>query len=122
MTFHGSTLYIALQRGRSRFPIRLFQSLIDPMEAQGWHEELETALKMAAQMRDHDVDPFFIAKSLLSHNYRISCLEEVMQAADRYINMGMAEAERTRLIRAIEKAKDIDSYTSQTERNSFGLE
>lgn len=85
-------------------------------------EELETALKMAAHMRDKDVDPFFIAKSLLSLNYRITQLENVMQAADRYVNMGMSESERTKLIRSIEKAKDIDSYTSQTSRSSFGLE
>ena len=85
-------------------------------------EELETALKMAAQMRDRKIDPFFIAKSLLSHNYRIKHLEEVMRAADRYINHGMSEQERTRLIREIEKAKDTESYTSGEGRNSFGLE
>ena len=85
-------------------------------------EELETALKMAAQMRDRKIDPFFIAKSLLSHNYRIKHLEEVMRAADRYINHGMSEQERTRLIREIEKAKDAESYTSGEGRNSFGLE
>ena len=31
-------------------------------------EELETAIKMAAQMRDKNIDPFFIAKTLVSHN------------------------------------------------------
>jgi len=98
------------------------ETTADPIMSKPTEEELETALKMAAQMRDHDVDPFFIAKALLSHNYRISCLEEVMSAADRYVNMGMSERERTHLIRAIEKAKDLDSYTSQTERGSFGLE
>ncbi len=85
-------------------------------------EELETALKMAANMRDKKIDPFFIAKTLLSHNYRIKHLEEVLQAADRYINFGMSEQERTHLIRAIEKAKDIDSYTSGKRSESFGLE
>ena len=85
-------------------------------------EELETALKMAAQMRDKNIDPFYIAKSLLSHNYRIKHLEEVMRAADRYINHGMSEQERTRLIREIEKAKDAESYTSGEGRESFGLE
>ena len=85
-------------------------------------EELETALKMAGQMRDKDVDPFFIAKALLSMNYRVNHLESVLQAADRYVNMGMSESERIKLIRSIEKAKDIDSYNSNTERSSFGLE
>jgi len=41
-------------------------------------EELETALKMAAQMRDKNLDPFFIAKALLSHNYRMKYLEEIL--------------------------------------------
>ena len=73
-------------------------------------------------MRDKKIDPFFIAKSLLSHNYRIKYLEEIMHAADRYINRGMSEQEKTHLIRTIEKAKDAESFTSGKERNSFGLE
>ena len=85
-------------------------------------EELETALKMAAQMRDKKIDPFFIAKSLLSHNYRIKYLEEIMHAADRYINRGMSEQEKTHLIRTIEKVKDAESFTAGRERDSFGLE
>lgn len=85
-------------------------------------EELETALTMAAQMRDNDIDPFFIAKALLSHNYRIKYLEEILQSADRYINHGMSEQEKTQLIRIIEKAKDAESFTSGRRRDSFGLE
>lgn len=85
-------------------------------------EELESALKIAAQMRDKKSDPFFIAKSLLSHNYRIKYLEEIMHAADRYINRGMSEQEKTHLIRTIEKAKDAESFTAGKERDSFGLE
>ncbi len=85
-------------------------------------EELETALKIAARMRDEKVDKYFIAKSLLSHHYRIKYLEEVLRAADRYINQGMSEQERTHLIRTIEKAKDADSFTASNERDSFGLE
>ena len=85
-------------------------------------EELDTALKMAAQMRDKKVDPFFVAKSLLSHNYRIKYLEEIMKSADRYINQGMSEQERIHLIRNIEKAKDAESFTSGKGRDSFGLE
>jgi hypothetical protein len=85
-------------------------------------EEMALALKMAAQMRDKKIDPFFIAKALLSHNYRIRYLEEVMQAADRYINHGMSEREKTHLTRIIEKAKDAESFTANRQRDSFGLE
>ena len=86
------------------------------------NEELETALKMAANMRDKKIDPFFVAKTLLSHNYRMKYLEEIMQAADRYINRGMSEQEKTHLIRTIQKVKDAESFTSQGEAESFGLE
>lgn len=85
-------------------------------------EELESAIKMAIQMRENRIDPFFVAKTLLSHNYRIKHLETVLKAADRYLNMGMAERERTQLLRAIDKAKDAESHTAQQERESFGLE
>jgi hypothetical protein len=85
-------------------------------------EELDTALKMAAHMRDKDIDPFFVAKSLLNHNYRIKYLEEVLQTADRYINQGMSEQEKTHLIRTIQKAKDAESFTSGHPIDSFGLE
>ncbi len=85
-------------------------------------EELEAALKMAAQMRDKKIDPFCIAKSLLSHNYRIKYLEEILKSADRYINRGMSEQEKTHLIRTIEKAKDAESFTSGQGRERFGLE
>lgn len=85
-------------------------------------EELDAALKMAIQMREKNVDPFHVAKSLLSHNYRIHYLEQVLRSADRYINMGMSERERTELLRAIEKAKDAEFHTAQQEQASFGLE
>ena len=85
-------------------------------------EELDSALHMAIQMREKKMDPFFLAKTLLSHNYRMGYLEQVLKAADRYVNMGMAEKERTDLMLAIEKAKDSESHTAQQERESFGLE
>jgi len=85
-------------------------------------EELATALNMAEQMRDKKLDPFFVAKSLLSHNYRIKYLEEILQTADRYINQGMSEQEKTHLIRTIQKVKDAESFTSGHTINSFGLE
>jgi len=86
------------------------------------NEELEAALKMAANMRDKKIDPFFVAKALLSHNYRIKYLEEILSSADRYINRGMSEQEKTHLIRTIQKIKDAESFTSGQEADSFGLE
>lgn len=61
-------------------------------------EELETALKTAEQMRDTKDDPCYIAKALLSCNYRIKYLEEILHMADHYINHGMADQDKTHLI------------------------
>ncbi|MCK4706908.1 MAG: hypothetical protein KAT90_15645 [Gammaproteobacteria bacterium] len=84
--------------------------------------EVDSAIKMAIQMRENQMDPFFVAKTLLSHNYRIKYLEEVLKAAERYINMGMAERQHTALLKAIEKANDAESHTAQQEREVFGIE
>ena len=86
------------------------------------NDELETALKMSANMLDKKIDPFFIAKSLLSHNYRLKYLEEILHSADRYINHGMSEQEKTHLIRTIQKIKDAETFTSGQGDKSFGLE
>ena len=85
-------------------------------------EELELAIQTAIAMREKNDDPYKLAKCLLSHNYRIKHLEEVLAIADRYCNMGMAQRELTHLIRAIDKAKSLESYTSQNEQEQFGLE
>ncbi len=85
-------------------------------------KELESAIAMAEQMRDEHNDPHLIAKSLLSEHYRAQYLQEVLLAADRYINLGMAETERTHLIRAIEKAKNLESYSTHQSHDDFGLE
>jgi len=85
-------------------------------------KELELAIQAAVKMRENNDDPHNLAKCLLSHNYRMKHLEEVLTSADRYFHMGMSERERTHLIRAIDKAKNLESYTSQREQERFGLE
>ncbi|MCW8934785.1 MAG: hypothetical protein OQK98_08680 [Gammaproteobacteria bacterium] len=84
--------------------------------------ELKTALVAAATMKEHDKDPFFIAKALLNHNYRLKHYEDLLKAADRYMNHGQAERERMKLLRCIEQIKDIESRTGNTQNESFGLE
>jgi hypothetical protein len=85
-------------------------------------EELQAAIQKAIEMREQNDDPFNLAKCLLSHNFRMKHMEDVLKSADRYINMGMSEQERTQLISAIAKAKDTESYTSQQQQERFGLE
>ena len=84
--------------------------------------ELKTALVAAATMKEHDKDPFFIAKALLNHNYRLKHFEELLKSADRYMNHGQAEHERLKLLKCIEDIKDAESRTSNKHSDSFGLE
>ena len=85
-------------------------------------QELKIALQAAAEIKEHNADTHHLAKALLNHNYRIGYLEEVLKAADRFMNHGMAERERMILLRAIEKAKEAEYRTAGTEHEDFGLE
>jgi len=85
-------------------------------------EELEMAINTAVAMLKNNDDPFNLAKCLLSHNLRMKHLEEVLTLADRYFNMGTSEWEPALLIRAIEKAKNVELYTSPEKQEKFGLE
>lgn len=85
-------------------------------------EELKVALKTAMLMKESSKDPEFLAKTLLNHHYRLPYLLDVLFAADRYLNHGMADREHTQLLRLIEKAKEAEEHTSKIEHYDFGLE
>ncbi len=85
-------------------------------------EELKTALRRAMIMKEHGDDPDFLAKSLLNHHYRLSHLLEVLFAADRYLNHGMADHEHTNLLRLIEKTKTVEEQVAKIEHYDFGLD
>jgi hypothetical protein len=85
-------------------------------------DELKLALRAAIELKEQNADPYFIAKALLNHHYRLRYLEEVLRIADRYINHGMGDRERTELIQAINKARTAEDRTAGFERADFGLE
>ena len=84
-------------------------------------EELELALATAKMMREQGDDPCHIAKSLLNCHYQSSFLREVLQAAQEYLRAGQSESAHTRLLRAVEKARQVDDRDAQVERPSLGL-
>ena len=84
--------------------------------------ELKTALIASTTMKEHDKDPFFIAKTLLNHNYRLKLYEDLLKISDRYMNHGQAEHERMALLHCIEKIKETESRISNEETKNFGLE
>ncbi len=84
-------------------------------------QELETALSEAKRLRESGQDTHFLGKALLNCNYRNSILLEVLYAAERYLRSGMAEAEHTRLVRAIDKARQADDRSAHREQETIGL-
>ena len=84
-------------------------------------EELQTALKEAALMREQGEDPHHIAKTLLNHNHRIGKLENVMHAAELYIRSGEGGHEHAELVRAIKSAKDAGSNPAKRDELDYGL-
>lgn len=84
-------------------------------------QELATALELAKRMREQGKDPHFIAKSLLSHHYRLGYLEDVLQIVERYLRSGMAEDEHQRLLKAVEKARQAEARTAKQNSDELGL-
>lgn len=70
--------------------------------------ELSHALITAGEMREHNNDPDFIAKSLLSLNYRFEVWQKVVLAAKLYLHSGQNATEHSRLVKALREAERFD--------------
>ena len=77
--------------------------------------ELEQALTKAGEMREHDQDPDFIAKSLLSLNYRFDVWQKVVAATKLYLHSGQNATEHSRLIKALREAERLDDINQDDE-------
>ncbi len=84
-------------------------------------EELQQALAEAGRMREMGEDPHHIAKALLNCHYQSGYLLAVLHSAEDYLRSGMSEREHTRLVRAVEKAREVDDRSAKVERPSLGL-
>lgn len=84
-------------------------------------QELAEALALAKRMREQGKDPHFLAKSLLSHHYRLGYLEDVLRAVERYLHSGMAEEEHRRLLKTLEQARRAEARTANQSSNELGL-
>jgi hypothetical protein len=85
-------------------------------------EQLTEALQEAARMREAGEDPHFLAKSLLSLNYRFIELEHVYQAIEHFINSGQAAETHAALVKALEHYRDVELRAKGEEKPSkFGL-
>jgi len=68
-------------------------------------EELKTALKYAALLREHGEDTYYLAKCLLNLNYRMKIYEDVLDKADLYLHSGEGAQEHAMLSNAIKLAR-----------------
>ena len=84
-------------------------------------KELEHALNCAKKMRETNQDDDFIAKSLLSHNYRLRLLQHVMEAAGHFLHSGNSPKEHSDLLKAIEAAKEAEYRPGQDQDHSSDL-
>jgi hypothetical protein len=83
--------------------------------------ELERALAEAARMRERREDEHHVAKALLSHNYRLHILENVLDAVQHYLRSGLAPHEHSELLKAIAAAEQA-ARPAGSEHENFGLE
>ena len=84
-------------------------------------QELDTALSEAKRLRESGEDTHFLGKALLNCSYQNGILLEVLHAAEHYLRSGMAEAEHTRLVRVIDKARQADDRSAHREQETIGL-
>ncbi len=83
-------------------------------------QELDSALEIAANMREAGNDPEHLAKCLLNLSYRMSLMDKVLHYAKLYLHSGHGSHEHTLLLRAIEKAESAALVT--TDKTDYGLE
>ena len=72
-------------------------------------DELKQALEKAAELREHEQDSDFIAKSLLSLNYRHNKALHVIEQVKRYLHGGSSATEHARLLKLIEEFETVES-------------
>ncbi|MDP2227961.1 MAG: hypothetical protein Q8J78_10865 [Moraxellaceae bacterium] len=74
--------------------------------------ELGQAIQAAIVMRENGNDPDFVAKSLLSLNYRMQKMERLLTATKRFLHAGQSSTDHRALLQvlaAAEKANADDS-------------
>ena len=83
-------------------------------------KEIRLALEAAEQLREKGADSAHMAHTLLYWQHYLQSLEQVAQAADRYIRFGQGEAEHGKLVRALEKLRR-ERHEAEDEEGYFGV-
>ncbi len=69
-------------------------------------DELKMALAEAARMREQGEDEHHVAKALLSLNYRMHFMEDLLEKVQAFFHSGQAAREHSVLVQAIDKAEE----------------
>jgi hypothetical protein len=81
-------------------------------------EQLSHALEVAAKMRESGHDDDFVAKSLLSLNYRFDIAVHVIDLLKFFLYSGRGATEHAKLVKAIQEFEKAQHPEGQ----SFGLD
>ncbi len=85
-------------------------------------EELLAAVAAARRVLERGDDATGIARCLVWLHDRNLHLEQVYEAAERYLHSGLAEPEHARLLRALEATRDAERREAHRDaEDTFGL-
>lgn len=77
--------------------------------------ELEQAIKAAIVMRESGADPDFVAKSLLSLNYRMQKMERLLTATKRFLHAGQSSTDHRALLQVLAAAEKANISTDDAD-------
>jgi len=72
-------------------------------------DEFNQAIARAKEMRERGDDPDYLAKSLLSLNYRFDQWQKVVKALKNYLRSGMGTTEHARLIKILHEVEALEN-------------
>lgn len=73
-------------------------------------EELAAALAEAARMREQGEDEYFVAKSLMNHDYRLKLYEQLYQSVEHYLRSGQSDTEHGKLMKILDKIRSEERH------------
>ena len=73
-------------------------------------EELAAALAEAGRMREQGEDEYFVAKSLMNHDYRLKLYEQLYQSVEHYLRSGQSDTEHGKLMKILDKIRSEERH------------
>lgn len=84
-------------------------------------EQMKAARTQAEQLRAAGQDVNSLGHAFLYLLHRCDYLEKVHEAAELYVRFGLAEAEHTRLVKALDEARIEEAREREDDEGDLGL-